>query len=166
MSGESILGALIPDEQALLARDPFFTGGLTVLKQPQPNYQTNAQAILGPLLQGLAGGAMMGYGKEQVRDVLRPQYSKLIESISGSPYDATNENWTPEIGKSALTEALMGAQQKAAQQEANNALMEKLLPYSQLAVDAAGAKAKAESTAKQQADLPRDRKSTRLNSSH
>lgn len=60
----SLLAGTIPSEQQYYAEDPFYGAGQNILGfQARPT--NDWEALLGPVIQGLAGGALTGYGKRR-----------------------------------------------------------------------------------------------------
>lgn len=136
MAGEGLLGALLPDENALLAEDPFYLSGVNVLRAPMGRPSNNWEAILMPTLQGLVGGGLTGYGRAGVSDQLETGYDNIMGSLlgdssyslqsgfgpvaSGDQYgkmvDAGRVEFNPQTAKSQLALALMGREERAKQQ--------------------------------------------------
>lgn len=137
---EALAGGL-GNEQQYQSQDPYLMGGLSILKSPTPAPRTNSEAILLPLLQGLAGGAMMGYGQSNANNTAYADYkaSPLLAQLAGQQnigpvangalyanellHDYSSptapEGWTPKIGQQdlGLAALTMQAQQEDAQKK-------------------------------------------------
>lgn len=111
---DMLAGSLL-GEEAYLAKNPYYTAGAGVLKAPMPAATTNLEALLGPAVQGLIGGALAGYGKEDARQQAYKAYSDLPFSQNimtgrvGAPYGPLTqaqeqESTTPLYGKDAAPE--------------------------------------------------------------
>lgn len=121
---EELLAGQVPTENDLLADNPWYMAGRQIqgIQAPQP--QNNTQALLLPMLQGLAGGGLMGYGKGQAYEAGYDQYrnNPLLKAMVSSqpegadlatiPYasETMPEGWTPKIGKTDLLQALSAKQ--------------------------------------------------------
>ena len=76
------------DEKNYLQEDPYFTAGYSIASNKLPAPTTNAEALLGPLVQGLIGGALLGYGR---RHAANAEYgdvraSPLISALQSEGY--------------------------------------------------------------------------------
>lgn len=54
--------------QDYLGSNPYYSAGANILQSAMPRAETNAQALAFPLLQGLIGGGLVGYGKNQATE--------------------------------------------------------------------------------------------------
>jgi hypothetical protein len=84
--GSSIYDLLMgKSEQQYLAEDPFFRSGFGVSQGSGVAPRTNSEALLIPLLEGLAGGAMQGFGRSQARKTAYEDYKKnpLVSMLEG-----------------------------------------------------------------------------------
>lgn len=119
-------------EDDYLARDPFYGAARSVGSwNLQP--QTDSEAIWGGAVQGLLGGLLSGYGRQNARETAYQDYSSrlnsplfqssgLQEMLSGDYSTPTMpENWSPKVGQSDLMlAAIMGqSQQDAAAKRAD-----------------------------------------------
>jgi hypothetical protein len=123
---DELLAGQVPTENDLLADNPWYMAGRQIQGMQAPQPQNNTQALLLPMLQGLAGGGLMGYGKGQAYEAGYDQYrnNPLLKAMVGSdtvgadgqapliPYasETMPENWTPKIGKTDLLQALSAKQ--------------------------------------------------------
>lgn len=127
---DALIGNYNP--QDYLSEDPFYMSGARLAQTQLPKPTSNAQAIFGPLLQNLAAGTMMGYGKQSayqsafddvrqsplmasltsnIGPVANPdQYANMLE-YSG---DVMPNDWTP---KRAQGDLILAAIQKQAADE-------------------------------------------------
>jgi hypothetical protein len=159
-----LLAGNVQSEQDYLAQDPYYASGRGILGiQAQPTNST--EAWIGPLLQGLAGGGLMGLGKQNAAQsafsdarsspFLAPllagekEASMLPDYTANSylaPYlqDEMPEGFTPKQAKADQIMALLLASnnQEAEIEKIKQAadMKKALLPYSQLAVDVDAAK--------------------------
>lgn len=136
-----------------LAQDPFFMGGRQVASW-NLHPTTNAEAIYGPIVQGLLGGFLTGYGKDRALDAAYQDYSQnplMASATFTNPYssfigplseeqqqtannfDALHqyglaerpEGWTPTTGRSDLLLAALTQQnQQAVEQKKADAQAE------------------------------------------
>lgn len=114
-----LLSALLGNiggEQDYLAKDPFYNGARAVFSMDMPHATNNTEAILGPLLQGFAGGALSGYGRKHAAEEQYQDYSKspLIKALSASQSFAPD---TVGIGPFANPETLTDALSRSYGQE-------------------------------------------------
>lgn len=132
---DELLAAQMPSENDVLADNPWYMAGRQIQGMQAPQAQNNTQAFLLPLIQGLAGGGLMGLGKDQAFKSAYDQYSSnpllkamvapqpgvindeagnpIASTISSmSPYgnEAMPEGWTPKVGKADLLQALAAKQ--------------------------------------------------------
>lgn len=123
---EELLAGQVPTENDLLADNPWYMAGRQIQGMQAPQPQNNTQALLLPMLQGLAGGSLMGYGKGQAYEAGYDQYrnNPLLKAMVGSdtvgadgtapliPYasETMPEGWTPKVGKTDLLQALSAKQ--------------------------------------------------------
>lgn len=168
-----LLAGNVPSEQDYLANDPYYIAGRGVLGiQAKPT--TSAEAWIGPLLQGLAGGGLMGLGKTNAAQsafsdartspFLAPLLAAETQASALPDYSANSflapylqeempEGFTPKQAKADQIMALLLADQNqelAVEKLKQKADMQKaLLPYSQIAIEAAGEKAKVEAAGKE-----------------
>lgn len=147
---EALAGS-VPSEEFYLQNNPLFRSGASVFQAPLPHATSNSEAIFGPLIQGLAGGALVGFGRDQAhRDAFTDaQANPLLNSLSAYAPGATMpEDWNPTKAKSdALLQALNMQQKQAEalqQIKEQSELVRAMLPYSPLAAQAAGDKKAAE----------------------
>lgn len=132
----SILAGEGQTDNEYRAEDPFFQSGVNVFRQGLPAPTSNAEAIFGPLAQGLIGGALMGYGRDRANQAaysdyrsspllaaLRPEASMIGPVADGELYaDALSipylsekapEGWTAKQGRQDLIlQALQGSMQQ------------------------------------------------------
>lgn len=138
----SIFDAMFQDQtpQDYLAQDPYYLAGASIAKAPLPVANTNTQALLLPLMQGLARGGLMGYGQynagqtQYQNESANPLVQSLMASknigpvISGTEYGNnllhsyghTNNagditapiGWTPKIGQQDMLLAAVDFQAK------------------------------------------------------
>lgn len=116
---DSLLSALLGQSASeRLANDPFYVGGIGIQKQ-QIAPRNNTEAFLIPALQGLASGAMQGYGRSSVAESMAS--NPLIEAlkIDRSTLDTSD----PFKVETALSQALLGQQLGQQQQKLNNDLI-------------------------------------------
>lgn len=135
-----LFGALssgLGDEAFYLQRDPYFMAGRSIASMPVPQAQNDAQAVIGPILMGLMGGGLMGYGRNNANQAAFADYrqSPLLAAMSdqygarpaGAAFgpltegdaaaaDAMPEGWTVRQGRQDLMLAAM--QQQIAMEEA------------------------------------------------
>lgn len=142
--------------------DPYYIAGRGILGlQAKPTNST--EAFLGPILQGLAGGGLMGYGQSSAAD---QAFLDAKNSISIAPllqaeqsftgprpegYEAdpliakylgaeAPEGFTPNIAKAdqlrALLQGSISQDIKLKELENQAELQKALLPYSQMAINA------------------------------
>lgn len=130
-----ILSSDAQDQTYYDQRDPFYRAGASVLNTPMPAARTNSEAFLLPLLQGLAGGAMISYGKDQAQQTAYDAYrgSPLLAALQpknigpiadGAAYGAAlelpyaspdaPEGWTAKQGK---TDTLLAALTRQSEDE-------------------------------------------------
>jgi hypothetical protein len=132
-----------------LKNDPFYGSAINIAKMQIPEAETNTQAFLGPMLQGLLSGGLANYGKQNAYDkgYEEARANPLLRSLQGYESAERPQGWEPDKGQNdALMQALLGqqAQEKMLEELKQKADMQRaLLPYSQFAVDAEGAKKKA-----------------------
>ena len=146
---EALAGSIRP-ETDYFQSNPLYISGLGIAQAPLPQARTNAEAILGPLVRGLAGGTLLGFGRNQAYDEAYGDARKnsLLQSLS--PYQSSSrpEGWNPRQGQTdAIIEALKQQQeyQKGIEQLKQSVELQKaLLPYGPLASQAARDKATAE----------------------
>lgn len=95
MNITDILAGQVPSEAEYYAQDPFYSAGRNILGfQARPT--SDAEAWLGPILQGLAGGGLMGYGRENAgqkafqdaQSFLAPMLQKTNTDFIGPPTQA------------------------------------------------------------------------------
>lgn len=91
MANTSLYAALagLPDEQQYYAQDPWYSAGSKTLgMRIDPNiYTNNRDALLYPILQGLAGGAMQGYGEGSALQQALQDASPIYQRITGQEYN-------------------------------------------------------------------------------
>ena len=176
----SLYDALIGnyDEKDYLGLDPYFSTGAKLSQFQVPTTAGSNAGFWGPLLSGLAGGALKGYGQynsnrtafEDVQSsplmkaftsnvgpvANAEQYEKMLAYSSGEMPD----DWTIKQGK---TDLILAAIQKEAQQEEalkKLAIKERLastLAGKGLAIDPEGNVAKIPGFQEAQADLEKDK---------
>lgn len=83
----------LPDEKEYYANDPWYVAGSKTLgMRVDPSiYQNNQEALLYPILQGLAGGAMQGYGEQS-------SYQQALEDMGPVYQRVTGEEYNPNAG--------------------------------------------------------------------
>lgn len=155
-----LLAGNVQTEQDYLAQDPYYASGRSILGiQARPTNST--EAWLGPILQGLAGGGLMGVGKQnaaqsafsdaQSSPFLAPLLANEREASTFPDYSPNSylapylsgempENFTPKQARADQIMALLMAsndQESAIEKLKQQGEIQKaLLPYSQLAIEA------------------------------
>ena len=101
------------NEATYRAQNPWYQAGGAVFQQPLPAPRSSTEAFLGPILQGLAGGTMLGYGRRQADQAAYEDYrnNPLFEALKGSEDPGAQtlmrsyqgeeapEGWTARQGK-------------------------------------------------------------------
>ena len=129
---------------------PWSGAGQSILSSQLPRATNNTEAILGPILQGLIGGGLQGYGQGQTNKASFDAYAQnpIIQSLQGDnpngigPVASGNEysqdltsalysgdmpaNWSPSQGKSDILSALITKQAVLDDEEAKKAIRNKL----------------------------------------
>jgi len=128
---------------------PWTGAGQSILQSQLPRATNNTEAILGPILQGLIGGGMTGYGQAQTNQNAFNAYAQnpIIASLgggkdigpvaSGDEYGASlladayssgqmPSDWTPKQGKADILSALITKQAIMDDEEAKKAQREKI----------------------------------------
>lgn len=82
-----LLAGSLGGEEDYLADNPFYTSGVGIAKMGMPQPRNNTEAILGPALQGLLAGTLLGYGKEGARQAGYQDYK--ASPFLQSPYNAS-----------------------------------------------------------------------------
>lgn len=151
MTQASIIEALaggLGDENSYLAQDPIFNAGVGVSKWQLPRASNNAEAIIGPALQGLLAGGLTEYGRKDAAQNAYDDYrtNPLIKALSasenigpvasGSDYASellhaysmpdAPDGWTTKIGKSDLLLGALAKQQAVEKQQKNDDLKAQL----------------------------------------
>lgn len=144
------------DDNKYLAQDPYFMAGNAVMGVKQPQWQGNSGAILGPILQGLTGGFLKGYGTQ---DAMQNQYtdyknSPIMQALAApqpgqanfmgplpegqTPGDVATDplhayssdtvpnGWTPAMGKQDLIMAAIIKSEQQAEAEKKQALQDQI----------------------------------------
>ncbi len=127
-------------EEEYLANDPWYGTGAGISKIKMPEFQSDKEAILYPLLTGLLGGALRGYGKQNAMEKAWKDYStdpllagtytpvpeleltpEQTQAFSMHDYrsNAVPEGWTPKLGRADLL-------RKALERKASSDMQEKL----------------------------------------
>lgn len=110
----SLLAGTMGGDNEYLASDPYFLSGRSIAQSPLPVAHSNAEAILGPLLSGLAAGGLMGYGERHSKRTAWDQ-AKLNRLLQGDAATASGTNysgdmpekWSPNVGRAdAIFKAL------------------------------------------------------------
>jgi hypothetical protein len=101
------------NEATYRAQNPWYQAGGAVFQQQLPAPRSSTEAFLGPILQGLAGGTMLGYGRRQADQAAYEDYrnNPLFEALKGSEDPGAQtllrsyqgeeapEGWTARQGK-------------------------------------------------------------------
>lgn len=131
-STDSALMAALLSNASDIEPSPWSGAGATILQSQLPRATNNTEAILGPILQGLIGGGLYGYGQGQTNKASFDAFSQnpILQSLGGSnpngigPVASGNEygadllaeaygsgvmpaTWTPQQGKADLISALI-----------------------------------------------------------
>jgi hypothetical protein len=147
----------LASEEEYLKRSPFYMGGASLAQSQMPIARSSTEAFLLPLLQGLGSGTLMGLGRSSAAD-------EMYLDARNSPFSSTSPSFATAERPEDMTAKQIQAQALLTALSAQNAQEEKLkqmdqlaldkralLPYSQIAVDAAGMKELNKATVK--ADL-------------
>lgn len=108
MATDALLRAFLPQEDELLAQDPLYGAGSAILGMRMPVAQSNWEAFLTPIAQGLAGGALQGFGRDRVEEKMKPAYSSILEAFTDAPYEYAGA----DKAKSDLMAAMLGYEQR------------------------------------------------------
>lgn len=143
------LASGLGDENYYRSQDPYYMGGRALLGMELPRATNNTEALLGPLLQGLMGGALTSYGKQSANQMAFEDYARspllsaLYSRPEGSEFGPLTEadafsmstvpnDWNPRVGKQDLIfEALqrqVADEQAAKSAELRNKLMLEFSP--------------------------------------
>lgn len=130
MGNTSLFNALIPSAQDYYNESPFYGTGVNILRNPSPVPQNSTQALLLPILQGLAGGTAMGYGEASANKQAQSDLSRLGSMISGNSYELP-EGVTARNAQGLLANMLLNQQfenqKELVSQKASNDLSSMLL---------------------------------------
>lgn len=110
----ALFNALLPNQEELLAQDPFYLGGVGALRSQTAAPRNSTEAFLLPIMKGFGSGALMGVGEGRVEQKMAPSYESLIGALTGDAYTFDGA----EKGQSDLLAALMGREERQAQQSA------------------------------------------------
>lgn len=102
---------LLQDEASYLRADPWFRAGAQIANAPIAP-QTNAQALAIPLLQGLIGGGLQGYGKNRALDAAYGDYRNIVGDAAP---EVRPEQWSIKNAQSELISSLLA--QEAAESQ-------------------------------------------------
>ena len=100
---ELLAAQSIKGEDEYNKNSPWMNSGRNVLNTPiQP--KNNAEAILGPIALGLAGGAMQGYGKREASREAYQDYSNnpILKGLTGYGEETMPSDWTTKQGQQDL----------------------------------------------------------------
>ncbi len=115
----------LDDQKIYDAQDPIYSSGAALLNSPLPVARTNTEALLGPLIQGLVGGTMAGYGQESAKQAAYNDYSRINNAInigtsdpvalqaalSADPTNTpTPKDWTVKQGQALLAQSTIQQQ--------------------------------------------------------
>ena len=120
-------------ENDYLAQDPWFNAGRSINAMQTPAGRNDAESLLLPLLKGIIGGSVTGYGRQQAQesmyDDIRAQLAgnmnigpvasgaeyaqDLLGSALAGKYSGEDmpDGWTAKQGKGDLLQALVGQSQ-------------------------------------------------------
>lgn len=99
------------DESHYYSQDPFYMGGAGFAKMQLPQAQTNSQAILGPALQGLLAGSLLGYGQRHAKETAfdEARQNPLLKELYGQYRPKGTEDLIgPLTQEQELSKALAG----------------------------------------------------------
>lgn len=175
----SLLAGSIPSEQEYYAEDPYYAAGQNILGfRAKPT--NDWEAILGPVLQGLAGGTLTGYGKRQAGQAAfddarqspliapylqeaqfvgqRPEgevVPEIPESLAMYLQEEAPEGFTPNKARESILMGLLQQEQaqqiEVEKQKQQAELQKQLLPYSEQVIQAKARGVGLEEKAKQEA---------------
>lgn len=103
----------IPDENTYLARDPWFQAGQNIQGMQTAPARNSTEAFLLPLIKGLGGGAVSGYGRKSALESALTDIKPAYKSITGTEYQP-GPDWTVNQGKVDILAALLEDEQTKA----------------------------------------------------
>lgn len=147
-SGEQALLLALANQAGAVDESPYFGAGQAILQSQLPRATNNTEAILGPILQGLVGGGLSGYGQGATNKASFNAFAQnpILQSLgtgqdigpvaSGDQYGASlladayagemPANWTPGQGKSDILSALITKQAVEEDEEAKREQRQKI----------------------------------------
>ena len=112
------------------AKDPYYVAGAQILNMAPVQAQTNSQAVAIPLIQGLLGGGLAGYGSKRAQDAGYQDYRKIPGLGAGYESEERPKDWdiytgmTDRLQMETRAEAAAKIEAERAKQQA---AMEKFL---------------------------------------